>query len=481
MAETNKRVWNQLALAGSFRGHPAGPFAMTAETFKQIESNFVKDGIPIPFDFDHEIENTNNPGRALGQVPAAGWIHSVSARGDKLFGEVEWLPETRSKILSGSYKFISPAIRFGAKDPKSGLDVGAKLSSAAITNKPFLRDLPQIKASDGGTTTFLCSEITGPELVELAAASGGYAMHQNQFLPAFRRMLGMDDLSSPGDMLDKVDRLSELCDMADGDPSATVEGVNLGNYIPVMRQFMAMPANTTLGELLEAVTEMIGSTIDCDDDDSTGVDMADTVSVEAQIPTTPKAPVITVQETINMSDVTITLADHEAKVTAAVATAVSTEVAKATAPFTLQLTDVKASLATVMSEKTELEAKIVTLNDEIKKRDIAVTNARVEEAFETYKEVKKLSENDKKAMPLVLASDPVLFDSLYPKLSPSKAVLLRTLSTDTSGSTSTVEAGTKEVPALSRLLSDIQSANPKLTHEEAFKRAYAEHTKLMAG
>ena len=481
MAETNKRVWNQLALAGSFRGHPAGPFAMTADTFKQIEANFVKDGIPIPFDFDHEIENTNNPGRALGQVPAAGWIHSVSARGDKLFGEVEWLPETRSKILSGSYKFISPAIRFGAKDPKSGLDVGAKLSSAAITNKPFLRDLPQIKASDGGTTTFLCSEITGPELVELAAASGNYAMHQNQFLPAFRRMLGLDDLSSPSDMLDKVDRLSELCDMADGDPSATVEGVNLGNYIPQLRSFMAMPANTTLDDLLNAVSEMIGSAIDCDDD-SAGVDMSDTVSVEAPIPTTPTAPVSTHKDTINMTDVTITMADHEAKVTAAVASAVTTEVAKATAPLTLQLSDVRASLEVVGAEKKALEAKIVELTDQIKKRDSDVLSARVEEAFETYKETKKLSDNDKKAMTLVLASDPALFDGLYPKISPAKAHLLRTVTGPDTTAANTARVGAEKiVPSVSKLLADVQLKHPTLDYDKQFDLALEEQAKLMAG
>lgn len=478
MSEKSKK-WNKLAYVGAFAGHPSGKFEMTPQTFSEIEKNFRREGLDVVFDFEHssEIPVSDSVSKARGESIASGWIKDVQARPDGLYGLVEWTDKARDMIKSGEIKYISPAIRLNSLDKVTGKPIGAKLSSAALCQKPFLSSLPPALASDSESTAFLCSEITGAELVELTA--GGYAMHQNQFLPAFRRMLGLDDLSSPGDMLEKVDRLSELCDMADGDPSATVEGVNLGNYIPSIRQFMAMPANTTLGDLLEAVAEMIGSTIDCDDD-STGADMSDTVSVEAQIPTTLTAPVITQPETKNIMDAnTITLSDHEAKVTSAVASAVTAEVAKATAPLTLQLSDVRSSLEVALADKAKADAKIVELSDQIAKQAADVSSARVEEAYETYKETKKLSDDDKAAMPIVLATNPALFDKLYPKVSPAKAVLLRTLSTDTS--VSTVISGAKIVPDLNKLLSDVQSANPKKTFDECFTMALAEQTKLMAG
>jgi len=486
-----KLVWNKLAVSGTFMGHPSGPFKMDAQTFSQIVKNFNHDGIKVPFDYEHASEQpvAGNAPKGRGDVIPSGWIHKLDARQDGLYGAVEWLPEARKKILAGEFKYISPAVRFGATDGVTGKDVGAKLSSAAIVLKPFLKSLPEIRAADaakslqmseqpdGTEIVFLCTEITQPELVTLAS-SGGYAMHQNQFLPAFRRMLGMDDLSSPSDMLDKVDRLSELCDMADGDPSATVEGVNLGNYIPQMRSFMSMPANTTLGDLLEAVAEMIGSSIQCEDmdmsetvnNDSEGADMTDTVSVEAPQRAEPTAPVLnSKKENKEMSENTISMADHETKVSSAVASA--------TAPLTLQLSDVNSKLTVALSEKTAAEAKIVELTDQIKKQTDAVSASRVEDAFETYKEAKKLSDSDKKAMGLVLASDPALFDTLYPKLSPAKAVLLRTV---TASDTGTQRSTEKTVPALKTLIAKAIKENPNSTYDEQFSMAYTEHATLMA-
>lgn len=471
MAE-NKRVWNKLACVGSFRGHPTGPFSLSGDTFSQIEKNFRNDGIPVQMDFDHasEIPVSESVAKARGEVPAAGWIHEVQARADGLYGCIEWLPATRDKILSGEYKFVSPAIRFGAKDTITGENVGAKLSSAAVCNKPFLKSLPALQASDK-ERAFLCSEITPAELVTLA--SGGYAYGANELLPRFRRMLNLDDLSSADDMLAKVDRLAELCAMADGDPCATVEGVDLGQYVPPIREFMRLPANTTLSDLLDAFAEMI--------EESSGVDMTDIPSVTPQEQTTQQpAPVIITQETVNKMDAnTITLTDHEAKVTTAVAAAVATEVAKATAPFKLQLTDVTATLATTISESAVKDAKIVELTDQIKKRDADAITARVEEAFDTYKDTKKLSDDDKSAMPIVLATNPELFNKLYPRVTADKKHLLSKLATDTSGTA--VIGNAKVIPDLNVLLAETQAKFPAKSFDDCFTMALNERNKLMAG
>jgi Mu-like prophage I protein len=149
-----KKVWIQCAVTGDFRGHKTGPFSMTADTFDQCVNNFNRDGVDIQWDIAHSSE------QGLGSAPAVGWISKLERRGDTLWGLTEWLPETREAILRKQWKYASPAVRFGAKDPKSGLDIGAKLTSMALVSRGFLKDLPPVQASDDqrGDLVF-CSEI----------------------------------------------------------------------------------------------------------------------------------------------------------------------------------------------------------------------------------------------------------------------------------------------------------------------------------
>ena len=53
--------------------------------------------------------------------------------------------------------------------------------------------------------------------------------------------------------------------------------------------------------------------------------------------------------------------------------------------------------------------------------------ARVDEAFETYKDAKRLSDADKVGMTVVLRHDAQAFDAMYPRVRMSEQHLLRTL------------------------------------------------------
>jgi hypothetical protein len=153
-----KLVWVQLAEVGSWRGHAAGPFEMTPKTFDEIVSNFNDRGLPVAGDYEHASESDPTEGSVpTSGAPATGWAHRLMNRGiGGLWGLVEWLDKARQQIKSGEYAFLSPAIRFGAKDPQTGRDIGARLASFGITNSPFLsqigrlhaaRDLPAVTAS----------------------------------------------------------------------------------------------------------------------------------------------------------------------------------------------------------------------------------------------------------------------------------------------------------------------------------------------
>ncbi len=148
--DDNKRVWIQLAEIGAFKGHPAGHFELTSGTFAEIVRNFKNDGLPIPFDFEHASEMDPRGGNVPSQgAPAVGWIYELDNREALgLWGLVGWLPIARDYIRAKRYKYLSPTIRFATRDRVTGAPAGARLSSAALTNQPFLRSLAPLAASD---------------------------------------------------------------------------------------------------------------------------------------------------------------------------------------------------------------------------------------------------------------------------------------------------------------------------------------------
>ncbi len=120
-------------------------------------------------------------------------------------------------------------------------------------------------------------------------------------------------------------------------------------------------------------------------------------------------------------------------------------------------------IAQLMADKAALEAKVASLTAEVKTlkdeaasakltlKDVQTTNdknvveletlrkfkaetetkletERVDLAFATYKDEKKLTEDDKVAMKIVLNSNPAHFEKLYPKAQPGTPHMLRNLS-----------------------------------------------------
>jgi hypothetical protein len=65
-----------------------------------------------------------------------------------LWGDYEPTPRARQMIQNGEYRWISPAINWGARDKQTGKRQGTTFTSVALTNRPFLEELPQIRLSD---------------------------------------------------------------------------------------------------------------------------------------------------------------------------------------------------------------------------------------------------------------------------------------------------------------------------------------------
>lgn len=132
-------------------------FSITPQDLGSMVHNFSKrENHQVVIDYEHASEQ---PEVAKGgPIPAAGWIHELSVGGwggrkpasDLLYALVEWTPEARQMIHGGQYRFFSPAIDWSFRDKETGKLQGATLTSGALTNHPFLEELPPIVLTDFG-------------------------------------------------------------------------------------------------------------------------------------------------------------------------------------------------------------------------------------------------------------------------------------------------------------------------------------------
>lgn len=148
------RTWNQIARLGSYKGHPQGQFAFTAEVFDQLIANFEStENRAVPVDYEHTSEVMPET-VALTGVPALAFIVAIERRGDALWGEFEWVDaQAVEYVRAGRYRYLSPAVSFDAIDKVSGSRIGARLTSAALTNHPFLDGMAPLTASERSDDT----------------------------------------------------------------------------------------------------------------------------------------------------------------------------------------------------------------------------------------------------------------------------------------------------------------------------------------
>jgi phage I-like protein len=148
-------------------------FTITLEDLRDMVRNFAKrKNEQLVIDFEHASEQ---PAIAKGgPIPAAGWIHALrlaeleeapraSNNGHNrpapphyLMALVEWTPQAEEMIRNGQYRFFSPAIDWNARDKQTGAPQGATLTSGALTNHPFLEELPPIMLTDADAPSAPC-------------------------------------------------------------------------------------------------------------------------------------------------------------------------------------------------------------------------------------------------------------------------------------------------------------------------------------
>ncbi len=121
-------------------------FNITLSDLKSIKKQ-IESGREIPIDYEHLSAQTV----PAGWSRAAGWIQPVDPEIETLsdgrsilWGWFEPTPSLLASIKAKEFRYFSPEIHWNTKDAK-GNPVGTQLKAGAITNRPFLKDLPPIE------------------------------------------------------------------------------------------------------------------------------------------------------------------------------------------------------------------------------------------------------------------------------------------------------------------------------------------------
>lgn len=215
----------QIAVVGEWKGHRGQPggFRLTGDDLRSIEEYFnaryLANSVDLVVDYEHQSLVAKSEGI---KAPAAGWIGRLERRADgqQLWAIIHWNDAARELLKKREYRYLSPVYAPNWPDPKSGKVWPFICNSVALTNRPFLTELPAVvNASDtapGGTSTVAQEEGCMDLLTLLATA---LAMEPQ----AVADMLGVKIDASAEDVVKGV--ASKLKGMMEN--SAAAEGFTL--------------------------------------------------------------------------------------------------------------------------------------------------------------------------------------------------------------------------------------------------------------
>lgn len=135
-------TWLHAMPVGTKKHPEYGELEFTSERLQRFASN-VK-GKVRKIDLDIDYEHKQDPAKGN---KAAGWIKDAEVRDDGLWLAAEFTDTAKKEIKDGEWKYLSPEFvdEWADADGSKYEDV---LFGAALTNRPFLKDLMPIAASE---------------------------------------------------------------------------------------------------------------------------------------------------------------------------------------------------------------------------------------------------------------------------------------------------------------------------------------------
>jgi len=139
---TKDTPWQKIGVTGKWDGHLSGTFEMNQNIFEQMVANYELSGIDIVVDYEHQT--------LYGvEAPASGWILkdpiSLKAENGELFAQINWTDRAKAMIMSGEYRYLSPVFAPNTLSQVDASNIGWTLHSVALTNKPFLEELDEVR------------------------------------------------------------------------------------------------------------------------------------------------------------------------------------------------------------------------------------------------------------------------------------------------------------------------------------------------
>jgi hypothetical protein len=217
--EVPEYKWIHCANEGEYLGHHQGPFELTRQVFETFVRNFREDpqyragkleladgqthtgGVQpvIQFDYEHASEMPPWEGSIPREgAPACAWALEVAIRNGadgkaQLWAFAHLLRGLRAQIAEGAQRFVSIAFTLDGVHWITGKPIGPCLTSIAITNHPYMRDLTPLaaaaRAASAGAAAGLKPSGSSSEAPGGRIKGTGASMNAEEQLTALRARL----------------------------------------------------------------------------------------------------------------------------------------------------------------------------------------------------------------------------------------------------------------------------------------------------
>lgn len=258
--------WQHVATVGEFKGYAGGdlPFAFTTEVFTQLVSNFRShpsfamgsDGVGtvgiVQWDFHHASEAPPDVVAQSG-APAQGWVLDLRVQtgpnGSELWALTEWLDLAKQYIKNKQYKWASVAVALDAVDPLTGNQIGAVLTSIAITNQPFIEGMNELAAERDGHAPPAPSDRQRPTGRRIRAEYYYQANSIDEAKSAIRRCFGLPLTATPAEIAKGLVALLSI--VSGGEDAQEQTGIDADDLLGGIRTILGLPLLTPLVDVAQ--------------------------------------------------------------------------------------------------------------------------------------------------------------------------------------------------------------------------------------
>lgn len=245
--------WHEVAYEGHWDGHWMGTVDLTPQGFDEMLRNGELLGGDIVVDYEHASVFSFD-------APAAGWVEALrlGTREDGLMSleaRIRWTDRAAARIRADEYRYMSIVAGEGV-DRKTGESVGQVLWSIALTNTPFLDQLPKLAlqqhrrpAPDERNTM----DETREELERRGLSGRGAVV---AFFAAVLTTIGLEESADGAAIQERLrahererELLGEVREQLELEPTATASTLRARLFAATTAQGQVAALNTRIAEL----------------------------------------------------------------------------------------------------------------------------------------------------------------------------------------------------------------------------------------